>query len=222
MSGSAEFWSNTTSGELFNILIEKDFANPVVFIDEIDKAKARDYYPMSSLLGLFEPGTARTFCDLSYPCITLDASKVIWICTSNDVGSLPAPILDRVRRFDIPDFTDRQARAVVLQIYDELIQRMPGITSAIRLPRTSVDVLMHVSPRRMRQALREGIGRVLLRKSKSVQPCDLMVAPACAQVERPEWGSYRDPCPSAMIVKIGISAELIIRISDECRNGRKP
>lgn len=62
LSGSAEFWSNTKSGELFNILVEKDYANPVVFLDEIDKAKARDYDPMSSLLGLFEPGTARTFC----------------------------------------------------------------------------------------------------------------------------------------------------------------
>lgn len=175
LSGSAEFWSNTKSGELFNILVEKDYANPVVFLDEIDKAKARDYDPMSSLLGLFEPGTARNFCDLSYPWITLDASRVIWICTSNNADALSAPILDRVRRFDIPDFTDRQARAVVLQIYDELIQRMPEITWAIRLPRTSVDVLMHVSPRRMRQALREGIGRAVLRRSKSVQPRDLLV-----------------------------------------------
>lgn len=74
LSGSAEFWSNTKSGELFNILVEKDDANPVVFLDEIDKAKARDYDPMSSLLGLFEAGTARTFRDLSYPWITLDAS----------------------------------------------------------------------------------------------------------------------------------------------------
>lgn len=177
LSGSAEFWSNTKSGELFNILVEKDYANPVVFLDEIDKAKARDYDPMSSLLGLFEPGTARTFCDLSYPWITLDASRVIWICTSNNADALSAPILDRVRRFDIPDFTDRQARAVVLQIYDELIQRMPGITSAIRLPKTSVDVLMRVSPRRMRQALREGIGRAVLRRSKNVQPRDLLVEP---------------------------------------------
>lgn len=109
---------------------------------------------------------------------------MIWICTPNNADSLSAPILDRVRRFDIPDFTDRQARAVVLQICDELIQRMPGITSAIGLPRTSVDALMHVSPRRMRQALREGIGRALLRRSKSVQPRDLMVEPVAAQEVR--------------------------------------
>lgn len=120
--------------------------------------------PKHRTLGLFEAGTARTFCDLSYPWITLDASRVIWICTSNNADSLSAPILDRVRRFDIPDLTERQARAVLLQIYDDLIQSMPGITSAIRLPRTSVDVLMHVSPRRMRQALREGIGRALVRR----------------------------------------------------------
>lgn len=89
--------------------------------------------------------------------ITLDASRIFWICTSNNANTFSTPILDRVRRFDIPNLTDRQVRAVVLQIYDELIQRMPGITWEIRLPRTSVDVLMHVSPQRMRQAQREGI-----------------------------------------------------------------
>jgi D-aminopeptidase len=72
----------------------------------------------------------------------------------------------------------------VLQIYDELIRSMPGITAAIRLPRTSVDALMHVSPRRMRQALREGIGRAILRKSKSVQPRDLLVEPVAVQEVR--------------------------------------
>jgi ATP-dependent Lon protease len=184
LSGSAEFWSNTKSGELFNILVEKDYANPVVFLDEIDKAKALDYDPMSSLLSLFESGTAKTFRDLSYPWITLDASRVIWICTSNDADALSAPILDRVRRFDIPSLTDRQARAVVLQIYDELILGTPGLTWGIRLPRTSVDVLMHVSPRRMRQALREGLGRALLRRSKSLLPRDLMVEPVVSREER--------------------------------------
>lgn len=77
LSGSDEFWSNTKPGALFNMLVEKEYANPVVFLDEIDKAKARNYDPMSSLLGLFESGTAKTFRDLSYPWITLDASRVI-------------------------------------------------------------------------------------------------------------------------------------------------
>lgn len=159
LSGSAEFWSNTKPGELFNLLVEKDYANPVVFLDEIDKAKARDHDPMSSLLSLFEAGTARTFRDQSYPWITLDASRVIWICTSNNADVLADPILDRVRRFDIPDLTDRQARTVALQIYDELILGMPGLRSGIRLPRTSVDILMRVSPRRMRQPAHAQPGR---------------------------------------------------------------
>lgn len=166
----------TQNQESFSIFLSKKTMRiPSFFSMEIDKAKARDYDPMSSLLGLFEQRTAQTFCDLSYPWITLDASRVIWICTSNNADSLSAPILDRVRRFDIPNFTERQARAVVLQIYDDLIQRMPEITWAIRLTRTSVNVLMHVSPRRMRQALREGIGREVLLQSKSVQPRDLLV-----------------------------------------------
>jgi ATP-dependent Lon protease len=184
LSGSADFWSNSKPGELFNILVEKDYANPVVFLDEIDKVKAREYDPMSSLLSLFEPGTARTFRDQSVPWVTLDASRVIWICTSNDADALSAPILDRVRRFDIPALTDRQARAVVLQVFQELILDLPTSAPDIRLSRKAITVLMEVSPRRMRQALREGIGRALMRRSRSISPRDLVVEPAVAQVKR--------------------------------------
>lgn len=177
LSGSADFWSNSKPGEIFNILVEQDYANPVVLLDEIDKVNARDYDPLSSLLSLFEPGTARNFRDQSLPWITLDASRVIWICTSNNADRLSPPILDRVRRFDIPPLTDRQARAVVLQIFDELLRELSGSSSGafIRLSSKAIPLLMDLSPRRMRQALREGIGRVLLRRSKNILPRDLVV-----------------------------------------------
>lgn len=177
LSGSSDFWSNSKPSERFNTLVEQDYANPVVCLDEIDKVRTRDYDPMSSLLSLFESGSARNFRDQSFPWITLDASRVIWICTSNDAEKLSTPILDRVRRFDIPPLTDRQARAIVMQIFDEVRKEMPASSgvSVIRLASKAVLILMELSPRRMRQTLREGTGRALLRRSKTILPCDLAV-----------------------------------------------
>lgn len=174
LSGSAEFWSNTKPGELYNLLVEKAYANPVVFLDEIDKARAREYDPLSSLLSLLESGTARSFRDQSIPWVTLDASRVIWICTANDGDSLSAPILDRLRRFDIPELTKQQSQAVVHSIYLELRRGVVGAAPSVRLPASSVELLSEMSPRRMRQTLKEGLGRAMLRRAKTVRPSDLM------------------------------------------------
>lgn len=174
LSGSAEFWSNTKPGELYNLLVEKDYANPVVFLDEIDKARAREYDPLSSLLSLLESGTARAFRDQSIPWVTLDASRVIWICTANDGDLLSASILDRLRRFNVPKLTKQQSQAVVLSIYLELRRGVVGAAPSVRLPASSVDLLCQMSPRRMRQTLKEGLGRAMLRRAKTVRPSDLM------------------------------------------------
>ncbi len=174
LSGVAEYWGNTKPGELFNLLVEKDHANPVVFIDEIDKARTREYDPLSSLLSLLEVGTARTFRDLSIPWVTLDASRVIWICTANNADLLSAPILDRLRRFDVPELTKQQSHAIALDIYQELRRGVLGTAPASRLPASSVELLAGMSPRRMRQVLKEGIGRAMLRRSRTVRPSDLM------------------------------------------------
>lgn len=176
LSGSAEFWGNTKPGELYNLLVEKSFANPVVFLDEIDKAKARDYDPLSSLLSLLESKTARTFRDQSIPWVTLDASRVIWICTANDADLLSAPILDRFRRFDIPELTTQQSKAIVHSIYSELRDGFRGAALSKRLPTSSVDLLTAMSPRRIRSTLKEGLGRALLRRAKTVRPSDLVPA----------------------------------------------
>ena len=107
----------------------------MVFLDEIDKARAREYDALSSLLSLLESGTARAFRDQSIPWVTLDASRVIWICTANDGDSLPAPILDRLRRFDIPELTKQQSQAVVRSIYLDLRRGVLGAVPSTRVAR---------------------------------------------------------------------------------------
>ncbi|WP_334188709.1 AAA family ATPase [Noviherbaspirillum sp.] len=174
LSGSSEFWSNTKPSELFSWLIEKDNANPVFFLDELDKATGgSEYDPLSSVYSLFEPDTARTYCDLSYPWLALDASHVLWIATSNHAESLPAPILSRVKRFDIPPPSDKEVRRIVLQIFYRLRKELPPVVLSIKLTKKAVDVLSAHSPRVIRQLLREAISRSLLRGAHRIEAGDI-------------------------------------------------
>lgn len=174
LSGSADYWSNTKPGEVFNLLVEKDFANPVICIDEIEKSPTRDYDPMSSLYGLLEPGTASGFQDLSYPWLPpLDASHIIWIATANNADSLPLPILDRFRRFDIAAPTDNQTRNLVKHLFVALVSEMPPSVGNIKISSEAIDQLIGLSPRRIKRLLREALGRVVYERRKRILARDI-------------------------------------------------
>ncbi|HCN88608.1 MAG TPA: hypothetical protein DIT28_05445 [Oxalobacteraceae bacterium] len=178
LSGSADYWSNSRPGEVFKLLVENDFANPVILLDEVDKVSAGDYDPMASLYGLLEPGTARGFRDLSYPWLPpLDASRITWIATANDARSLPAPIRDRFRCFDIATPTAQQARSLIKQIFVEMAAELPPSVASMRLAADTVEALITCSPRRVKQQLREGLGRAIYHKRKRVLPRDVVVDP---------------------------------------------
>lgn len=80
--------------------------------------------------------------------------------------------------------TERQARSVAWRVFQELVRDLPASKPHIRLSNKANAVLMEVSPRRMRQALQEGVGRALMRRSNSVLPCDLVVEQVVTQPER--------------------------------------
>lgn len=72
-------------------------ANPIVVVEEVDKAgnSARHGDPVTALLTLIEPGTAKRYWDrcLLAP---VDVSHVNWILTANSLDGLPAPLLSRL------------------------------------------------------------------------------------------------------------------------------
>jgi ATP-dependent Lon protease len=180
LTGSSEFWGNTRSGEILNTLLERDFANPVVFLDEIDKAAGGEHDPLTALYALLEPTTASKFADLSYPWLTIDASRIVWLCTSNDTAPIPEPIFDRLRCFDIDPPTEQQARRIVKVIFDRIVSGMPKVASSIRLTSNAVDVLVTLSPRQIQQALREAVGQTLYEERQRILERDIPMQPSDA------------------------------------------
>ncbi|HYG35866.1 MAG TPA: AAA family ATPase [Clostridia bacterium] len=188
LAGSADFWSNTKPGQTFTLLVEKDWANPCMILDEIEKCTSRDFDPTMALLSLLEPSTARKFTDLSYPWLTLDASTILWICTSNDADLLPLPVLDRCRRFEIGPMLDFEARVLIQRLFDqEIAELMPG-TNAPKLSKAVVEQLVGLSPRRVKRVVREAVGRALYDGRRRVLPRDVVVDSVEDDAQRPKIG----------------------------------
>jgi ATP-dependent Lon protease len=173
-SGSSSFWSNAQPGRIFHTLTqgEEGFANPLFFLDELDKSPQNSQYdPLGPLHGLLDQ-SSRHFEDLCFP-LRIDASHILYIAACNDPNRIPAPLRSRFREFEI-DINAEQGKAIAFRVAHKVILELRGGPKLDFHPGCFDELAKH-SPRRMRQIVLEGIGRALSRDSMRIEPEDFMV-----------------------------------------------
>jgi ATP-dependent Lon protease len=174
LSGASSQWKGAKPGKVFEALVEGQYANPVLVIDEIDKASAdAQYDPLGSLYSLLEHDTAETFMD-EFAEVAIDASQVIWIMTANDDRCIPEPILNRMNVFEIEAPTQEQARAIARNLYRGIrAEHGWGRTFDDEPADDVLDCLADLAPREMRRALMTGFGNARLAHRGAVQADDM-------------------------------------------------
>lgn len=169
LSGSSSFWANSQPGKPFVMLTQKQYGNPLFFLDELDKASGGQYDPLGPLHGLLDD-SAREFADLCYQ-LPIDASGILWIGAVNDAEKLSAPLRSRFREFSItitPEQSASIARSIVHETIDSLQLDLAFAPEAFK-------ALSTMSPRRIKQAVIEGIGKALGRDEDVVTAEDVGV-----------------------------------------------
>ncbi|HEX7934686.1 MAG TPA: AAA family ATPase [Paraburkholderia sp.] len=159
LSGASSQWKNAKPGKVFDALVNGSYANPVMTVDEIDKATGDSQYdPLGALYALLEHDTAQSFID-EFAEIPINAGHVIWIATANDERSIPEPILNRMNVYEIPPPDRDGARRIAQSIYVEIRGAHNwGLRFPELLGDDALDALKHASPREMRRAILNGFG----------------------------------------------------------------
>jgi len=113
IKGHRRTYIGAMPGKIVQCLKTTESMNPLVLIDEIDKlGSGYRGDPASALLEVLDPSQNSSFLD-HFLDVPVDISKVLFMCTANDLGSIPGPLLDRMEviRLSGYDFPEKVAIA---------------------------------------------------------------------------------------------------------------
>jgi ATP-dependent Lon protease len=175
LSGASSQWKNSRTGKVFDTLVHGDYANPVLVVDELDKASAESHYdPLGALYALLEHDTARTFTD-EFAEVPLDCSDIVWIATANEASRIPEPILNRMNVYEIEPPDPDGARRIAQAIYREIRESHAwGKRFPEALTGPVLDRLAGLAPREMRRALVGAFGNAKLEGRDELATEDLL------------------------------------------------
>ncbi len=158
ITGSSASWRGAKCGKVAERLVRGQFANPVVVLDEVEKATGSSQSdPLAALYQLLEPETARAFRD-EFIDVEIDASQICWVLTANSTEGIPAPLLNRMAVYEVPAPTPEQAAGIAQRMYAGLLKELNLEGFDERLADAVLDRLAPVSPRDLRKTLLDSLG----------------------------------------------------------------
>lgn len=114
ITGTEKGWSTAQAGIPVETILSSHAANPVMVVDEVDKAGKmrsetwRSTSLTTALLPLLDAGTTQRF-ECPFHQLPFDMSRVVWIMTANDADLIPAPLRDRARVFHLEGLNGEDA-----------------------------------------------------------------------------------------------------------------
>lgn len=156
-AGTSAQWATARASIPLQLIHRSRIANPVVVLDEIDKASAdrRNGAIVDVLLNFLEPESSRRVMDLGLE-LEVDVSRVSYIATANRIEDVPVALRDRFKILRMPSPGLEHFDHFVRSIFDD-------ITAERDLDRRWIDALARDEAELVRNAWQGGSLRRLRR-----------------------------------------------------------
>ncbi len=166
IKGHRRTYIGALPGKFVQALKEVQVENPIIMLDEIDKmGSSFQGDPASALLEALDPEQNSEFLD-HYLDMRIDLSKTLFICTANQLDTIPAPLLDRMDVIRLSGYTSEEKLAIAKQhLWPKLLKKNKLLKKQLNITDAA---LKHVIEDYAREAGVRGLDKLLqkiLRKS---------------------------------------------------------
>lgn len=125
LKGFRRTYIGAVPGKIVREIRKAEVENPVLLIDEVDKLGQRSQQgdPASVLLEILDPEQNNKFTD-DFLDVPIDLSKVLFLCTANDLDNMHPAVLDRMEMIEIAGYTFEEKQHILNKyLYPEAVQK---------------------------------------------------------------------------------------------------
>ena len=143
IKGHRRTYIGAMPGKLVQALKDVKVANPVIMLDEIDKVgSSYQGDPASALLEVLDPEQNQEFLD-HYLDLRIDLSKVLFVCTANQLDTIPPALLDRMETIRLAGYISEEKQAIAKNhLWPKLLERHGAKPNQIRINEASLKLVI--------------------------------------------------------------------------------